>query len=88
MGGRWRQGTKGTLGIRPQYLTPTSAASGMLRGEVLLTERLGSETVVDVSLGGGTNVIAALPEDKILESGETIGLSFDPTQTHLFAERA
>ena len=81
-------GAKATLGVRPQYLAPTSADAGMLRGEVLLTERLGSETVVDVALGGGKNVIAALPEDRILAPGETIGLSFDPAQAHLFAERA
>jgi multiple sugar transport system ATP-binding protein len=57
----------------------------MLHGTVRLTERLGAETVVVVSLKDGTSIIAALGEDRVLEPGSEIGLRFDPAQAHLFA---
>jgi len=58
----------------------------MLHGTVTLTERLGSETVVDVAMTDGTKFIAALAEDLVLEQGTEIGLAFDTRQAHLFAE--
>jgi multiple sugar transport system ATP-binding protein len=79
-------GSRATLGIRPQYLHPTDPADGMLHGTVALTERLGSETIVDVSMKDGTKIIAALSEDRVLEPGTEVGLTFDPAQAHLFAE--
>jgi len=77
-------GTKAILGVRPQYLTPTEPSAGMLHGTVALTERLGSETVVDITLRDGTKIIAAIGEDRIYAPGTEIGLRFDPTQAHLF----
>lgn len=81
-------GARATLGVRPQYLQPTSAEEGMLHGTVALTERLGSETVVDIALRDGTKLIAAISEDRILEPGHEIGFTFDPQRSHLFAETA
>lgn len=74
------------LGVRPQYLTPTDSASGMLHGKVILTERLGSETVVNVKLHDGSTIIAAIAEDRVLEPGSDIGMNFDPAQAHLFPQ--
>ncbi len=76
------------LGVRPQYLTPPTPADGMLHGTVALTERLGSETVVDVALRDGTKVIAAIGEDRVLDPGSEIGLSFDESRAHLFPQQA
>jgi multiple sugar transport system ATP-binding protein len=73
------------LGVRPQYLMPTAAGAGMLHGKVTLTERLGSETVVDVTLSEGTKLIAALSEDKVFSPGDALDFTFDPAMTHLFA---
>ena len=81
-----RPGSKATLGIRPQYLRPTSDAQGMLHGSVALTERLGAETVVDITLRDGTKAIAAFADDQIFALGQAIGLDFDPSQAHLFDE--
>ncbi len=82
-----RSGSKAILGVRPQYLIPSATPSeGMLHGKVVLTERLGAETVVEIGLKDGSKVIAALGEDKVLEPGVEIGLRFDPAQAHLFAE--
>jgi len=82
-----RSGKKAILGVRPQYLSPSPVPSeGMLHGKVMLTERLGAETVVEVGLKDGTSIIAALNEDRMLQPGTEIGLRFDPGQAHLFNE--
>jgi len=83
-GRRIGQGDRAILCVRPQYLTPVEPASGMIHGTVALTERLGSETVVDIDLRDGSSIIAAISEDRILEPGSEIGLTFDADKAHLF----
>lgn len=78
-------GQTATLGVRPQYLTP-AGDDGMLHGNVTLTERLGSETVVNVMLKDGTQLIAALSEDAILDEGAVANFRFDSEQAHIFPE--
>ncbi len=87
-GRSFRAGEDAILAVRPQYLTTTDPADGMLHGNVALTERLGSETVVEVALRDGTNIIAALGEDRVLKPGTEIGLSFDESRAHLFPDHA
>ncbi len=48
------------LGLRPQYLSADGTGSGLVEGRILVAERLGSETVVDLMLRDGTNLIATL----------------------------
>ncbi|WP_299908523.1 sn-glycerol-3-phosphate ABC transporter ATP-binding protein UgpC [uncultured Paracoccus sp.] len=79
-------GGKAALGLRPQYLKPADPARAMLHGKVALTERLGTETVVDVTLRDGSQIIAAIAEDRVMRPGEEVGFDFDPASTHLFAE--
>ena len=83
-GGRAIDGARATLGVRPQHLMPTASDDGMLHGRVVLTERLGSETVVDVALRDGSTIIASVPEDRVYAPDEEIGLRFEPGQAHLF----
>ncbi len=79
-------GEKARLGIRPQYLMPSEQkAPGQLHGDVILSERLGSETVVEVRLRDGTPLIAALTRDAVFQLGTPVNLGFDPGMTHLFA---
>ncbi len=78
------KGDRALLGVRPQYLTPTDTKTGMIYGKVSLTERLGSETVVDVALQDGSKVIAAIAEDQVLAPGTDIDLTFDASMAHLF----
>ncbi len=78
-------GGKAKLGVRPQYLTPVEAG-GMLHGRVALTERLGAETVVELTMGDGNRLIAALARDAVYPIGAELGLTFDPAQTHIFAQ--
>lgn len=85
-GGKFRKG-RATLGIRPQYLRIAPEGRGRLRGSVVLAERLGNETVVDVKLdGGGERIVAALPEDAVFAPGRTVEFDFDPSRAHLFSE--
>ncbi len=79
-------GQTATLGVRPQYLRPVTDSQGMLHGTVQLTERLGSETVVDVKLADGSKIIAALPQDMVLAPGTAAGFVFDPAQAHVFPD--
>ena len=81
--GSYAVGADAILGLRPQYLTPTAGA-GNLSGTVALAERLGSETVLQVTLGNGSNLIAALPRDAEFERGASVGLTFDAAEAHIF----
>ncbi|AML51771.1 ABC transporter ATP-binding protein [Falsihalocynthiibacter arcticus] len=79
-------GQTATMGIRPQYLHPAGDEAGRLHGKVILTERLGSETVIDIALADGSKIIAALSEDSIQTPGTAVNLDFDPSQAHIFPE--
>ncbi|MFK8081851.1 MAG: ABC transporter ATP-binding protein [Granulosicoccus sp.] len=81
-------GDRAILGVRPQYLNPTTVEAGMLHGKVALTERLGCETIVDTNLHDGSTIIAAIAEDQVLDPGSTIGYTFETAQAHLFAHEA
>jgi multiple sugar transport system ATP-binding protein len=85
--GPFKAGDTAILGLRPQYLEIAQGA-GKLHGKVALTERLGSETVLDVTLKDGSPLIAALSQDAIFPVGEAVDLNFDPDKAHLFAEDA
>ncbi|WP_424932379.1 ABC transporter ATP-binding protein [Amaricoccus macauensis] len=76
---------RAVLGIRPQHVSATEPGQGMLHGTVNLSERLGTETVVDLTLKDGTKFIATFDEDKVFDPGEAISLRFDPARAHLFA---
>ncbi|EKE69385.1 ABC transporter ATP-binding protein [Celeribacter baekdonensis] len=79
-------GQSATLGVRPQYLRPVAADTGMLHGTVQLTERLGSETVVEVKLADGSKIIAALPQDMMLEPGSNVSFDFAVELAHAFPD--
>jgi multiple sugar transport system ATP-binding protein len=81
--GPFKVGETAILGLRPQYLT-VADGPGRLHGAVALTERLGSETVVEITLKTGKPLIAALARDAVFPIGTPVDLSFDPTLAHLF----
>jgi len=82
-----RVGQRATLGIRPQYVAVSDAAAdAALVGEVIMTERLGTDTIVDIELPDGTRMIASLSEDRIFEPGTRVGLSFPADKAHFFEE--
>lgn len=79
-------GDKATLGLRPQYLSIVDAPAASMTGTVVLTERLGSETVLNIRLTDGSTLIAAIADDQIFDKGQSVGLAFDAAKAHLFDE--
>ena len=83
--GPFTVGQTAILGLRPQYLSVTDDTGiGKLQGKVALSERLGSETVLELTQASGQPIIATLARDAQFQVGTEINLSFDPDQTHLF----
>jgi multiple sugar transport system ATP-binding protein len=82
--GTYAVGGSARLGIRPQYLTPAEGA-GQLQGRVALAERLGAETVIEITLADGKPMIASLTRDAIFPIGTPIALTFEASEAHLFA---
>ena len=79
-------GGKARLGVRPQYLSPdTESGAGVLHGKIVLTERLGAETIVEAMTTDGKPLIVALARDAMFAIGSQISLRFDPEFAHLFA---
>jgi len=85
-GRSFTKGQEATLGVRPQYLTQATKGKGMLKGKVILTERLGSETVVNLAVADGSKLIAAISEDTVLVPGTELAWTFDPALAHAFPE--
>lgn len=79
-------GDKATLGLRPQYLSIVDASVACMTGIVVLTERLGSETALNIRLTDGSTMIAAIADDQIFDKGQSVGLAFDAAKAHLFDE--
>ena len=69
-----------TCGLRPEALRlgPTGA-----EGQVTLVERLGSETLVHLTVGAQA-VVARVPGQAALTHGATVGVTADPAQRHWF----
>ena len=79
-------GDKALLGLRPQYLhrKGTPGATARITGQVVLVERLGAETVVNIRTADDQQVLAVLPQDIDLAADETAEFGFDPATAHLF----
>lgn len=86
-GREFTMGQNVTLGIRPQYLIPAADGQGMLKGKVVRSERLGNETVVNLAIADGTQLIAAINADTVLDPGLLLAWTFDTLQAHLFPEQ-
>ena len=71
-----------SVGIRPEHLSP--AQGGPLSGTVDVVERLGPETLVNVTTGGNGSLTASLPGDSPVKVGETIGFTPNLQHVHLF----
>jgi multiple sugar transport system ATP-binding protein len=80
-----------TVGVRPEDLRLGAEASRglILRGEVVLVEQLGSESLAHVQLESGAGgpditVVAKLPGDAVVAVGEVVGLHAAMAACHLF----
>ena len=79
------------LGVRPQHLDVLASGAAppagavALSGTVDLSERLGSETVLEVTLLDGARLVAALSRDAVFVPGQPVTLLLRPQTAHLFA---
>lgn len=77
------EGREVIVGIRPEHFAaPGSVALG-LRGEVLVVEPLGSDTLVHFKLGDAT-LTARMPPEVRPGAGEQMSFGIDPAKIHLF----
>jgi multiple sugar transport system ATP-binding protein len=78
------------LGIRPQHIDvlPSGLAAppgGVpLAGVVDLSERLGDETILEVTLPHDTRLVVALQQDAVFAAGEPVTVLIRPETVHLF----
>ncbi|MBB4287015.1 ABC transporter ATP-binding protein [Roseospira goensis] len=73
-------------GVRPEALTPCAPADGLLAGRLLLVEHLGESVLWHVEVGTEEPVVARLAPAAAGAVGETIGLTWEPAATNLFAD--
>ena len=72
-----------TLGIRPEHLDVT-ASEGDWQGNVVIAERLGSDTLVHVDAPNVGRLVARAPGDASFTGGETVKLSMRRNCLHRF----
>jgi multiple sugar transport system ATP-binding protein len=77
-----RPGDRLTLGVRPHDLVV--APSGAIVGRVIMVERLGNETIVNLELPSGATWLAVLDGDQALKRGESLALDVDPARALVF----
>jgi len=75
-------GAKVTLGVRPEHLRP--ADRGELAGEVIVTERLGGETVLYMRSGDGPMIVVQADGNSTTRVHDRIAVQIDPETCHLF----
>jgi ABC-type sugar transport system ATPase subunit len=77
-----------TIGVRPQHIKIGKRDDGAaaVAARVRLVEELGSETVVHATAEGQPRIVATLPGQQRVRSGDSVALSFDWQDMHLFGE--
>jgi multiple sugar transport system ATP-binding protein len=78
------QGTKVTLGIRPEDMAPPERADAPLAGKVLVVERLGSESYVYVRTEGEQTVVARREPTAAVSPDQSITVGVVGQRSHLF----
>jgi multiple sugar transport system ATP-binding protein len=73
------------VGIRPEHLSLSD--NGPIKGTVIGTEMLGSETIVFASLQSGENVTASIRGIRSLPQGSAIHLGVSSRFVHVFDEK-
>lgn len=75
------------LGLRPQYIGLGEGPDSHHRfeAEVGASERLGSETLINLRTSDGTRLTAVLPEDIELSSGQSARFNFDIGKLRIFS---
>jgi ABC-type sugar transport system ATPase subunit len=87
--GIWEaKGEKVALGVRPEHLIVGGGEKEMLSfdGEVLLSEVVGSDTIVHVRVGGELVLRSFVPGIYRVAVGERVKVSLNPGDLYIFQE--
>jgi sn-glycerol 3-phosphate transport system ATP-binding protein/multiple sugar transport system ATP-binding protein len=72
------------FGVRSEDVSiTTSEGAGEVRGEIMVREPLGDETIYEVEVGENILSVKTVPTF-VLSPGDRVGLNFDPNRIHLF----
>ena len=71
------------LGLRPEHLTLVDPSVAALTGAVRIVEHLGNSTLVYVATAAGELIVEGAG-DLSVKSGETVGLTLNEANAHLF----
>lgn len=75
-----------TIGIRPEDCRLSDPEVGVVAGEVLQVERLGSDTFAFVDSGGDEPLAVRVEPGTAVSNAGPVGVTFDPQRCHLFDE--
>ena len=74
----------GFVGLRPENLAVRPAGAGQVQGKVELVEALGAETLIYVSTGSKTPLVARQSMRPSVKVGDAVGVEIDAATAHLF----
>ena len=74
----------GFVGLRPENLAVRPAGTGQVQGKVELVEALGAETLIYVSTGSKTPLVARQSMRPSVKVGDAVGVEIDAATAHLF----
>jgi multiple sugar transport system ATP-binding protein len=74
----------GFVGLRPENLAVRPAGAGQVQGKVELVEALGAETLIYVSTGSKTPLVARQSMRPSVKVGDAVGVEIDAAAVHLF----
>jgi multiple sugar transport system ATP-binding protein len=77
------KGDIATLGVRPEHVF-ISTSKPTTKGTISLVEMLGPQTFIEATISGGNGLTAMLPGSEAFQVGESVGLSFESSNCHLF----
>ncbi|MGL4309824.1 MAG: ABC transporter ATP-binding protein [Paracoccaceae bacterium] len=78
------KGTRVTVGMRPEALIPAGPGRGILKGEVQITEQMGGETYVYLTLPGGGNITLEIKGQPDVAAGQIMEIDVEGGKFHLF----
>ncbi len=73
-----------SLGIRADAVAVVAAGTGTTNGEAQVVERLGERTLVYAKLGDGSLIVGQDGSLSAVKAGDTVGLKFDVSASHVF----
>lgn len=79
------------VGIRPEHVSVmelTGRKDVTFKGKIILTEVIGSDTVLHMDVGGGEPLRAFIPEIYKKEMGEEVELTLDARDLYIFSKRS